>query len=54
MTYDNNMGIHHALNTCLKEANGEYIARQDDDDLSKPKRLKVQLEFLDGIKNTQW
>ncbi len=46
LTYDNNMGIHHALNTCLKEAKGEYIARQDDD-LSKPERLKVQLEFLD-------
>lgn len=47
LTYDNNMGLHHALNTCLKEAKGEYIARQDDDDLSKPERLKVQLEFLD-------
>lgn len=40
------MGLHHALNTCLKVATGEYIARQDDDDLSKPERLKNQLEFL--------
>lgn len=46
LTYDNNVGLHHALNTCLKVATGEYIARQDDDDLSKPERLKNQLEFL--------
>lgn len=46
LTYDNNIGLHHALNTCLKAAKGEYIARQDDDDLSKPERLVKQLEFL--------
>ena len=32
---------------CLKEAQGTYIARQDDDDISLKDRLKKQVDFLD-------
>ena len=36
----------HALNECLAVSQGKYIARQDDDDVSKPERLKKQVQFL--------
>lgn len=47
VSYKKNRGLNHTLNRCLSVAIGEYIARQDDDDISKPKRLEKQLEFLD-------
>lgn len=47
VAYKKNRGVNHALNRCLSVAIGEYIARQDDDDISKPKRLEKQVEFLD-------
>ena len=45
---DRNLGLAAALNRCLEIASGEYLARQDADDVSVPARLKVQVEFLDG------
>lgn len=36
-----------SLNHCLEHATGEYIARMDGDDLSKPDRLQKQCDFLD-------
>lgn len=42
-----NQGLAYALNECLKEAKGIYIARMDADDMSDPERLKAQKEFLD-------
>ncbi len=39
-------GIVNALNTGLASANGDYIARMDDDDISHPDRLSAQLEHL--------
>jgi hypothetical protein len=39
-------GISSALNTGLRHARGEFIARQDADDLSVPTRLARQLAFL--------
>lgn len=33
ISYDKNKGLNYALNMCLKEAKGTYIARQDDDDI---------------------
>ncbi len=45
ITYKKNQGLAHALNECLKVSRGKYIARQDDDDESKPQRLKILFEF---------
>ena len=35
------------LNRCIREAKGQWIARQDDDDWSRPDRLEKQLDFLE-------
>lgn len=40
-------GLGAALNHGIKHANGEYIARIDDDDLALPTRLEKQVAFLD-------
>lgn len=34
------------LNACLKASNGDWIARMDDDDHSRPRRLEKQLDYL--------
>ena len=44
---DKNHGLAYSLNACLDKAKGEFVARQDDDDISKRDRLKKQMEFLD-------
>lgn len=41
-----NVGLTKALNAGLKLARGAYLARQDADDVSGPRRLAAQLEFL--------
>lgn len=48
LTYEKNRGLNHALNVCIQAAKGEYIARQDDDDISKPNRFQKQVEFLES------
>lgn len=48
LTYEKNQGLNYALNICLKEAKGEYIARQDDDDISNYRRLEKEVTFLDA------
>jgi glycosyltransferase involved in cell wall biosynthesis len=40
-------GLTSALNLGIKAAAGKYIARQDDDDISLPDRLQVQVGFLE-------
>jgi len=44
---EKNIGLTKSLNKALKLARGEYIARQDGDDISLPQRFERQLEFLD-------
>jgi len=44
---DTRRGRAPCLNQVVKEADGEYIAQQDFDDVSFPDRLKIQKEFLD-------
>jgi glycosyltransferase involved in cell wall biosynthesis len=41
-----NIGLTAALNRGLREAKGEFIARQDADDISHPRRFSRQLAFL--------
>ena len=48
LSYESNKGLSFALNTCLAEASGEYIARQDDDDISALDRLEKEVDFLDS------
>lgn len=43
-----NQGIALALNKGLSLARGEYIAKMDDDDISLPKRLEVQVKYMDS------
>ncbi len=43
-----NIGLPKSLNLGLRRAKGEYVARQDADDLSAPLRLEAQVEFLDS------
>lgn len=47
-----NSGLAYSLNRCLKRANGKYIARQDDDDISKSDRLDKEIAFLE--KNSKY
>lgn len=42
-----NMGLNYTLNKCIKYAKGEYLARQDGDDVSLPTRFEKQVKFLD-------
>lgn len=46
LSYDDNKGLAYALNFCIDYAKGEYLARQDDDDISYPDRLQKQVKFL--------
>ena len=42
-----NQGLNKTLNHCLEHARGEYVARMDGDDISMPKRLEMEVAFLD-------
>ncbi|MEW9571164.1 glycosyltransferase family 2 protein [Rhodanobacter sp. Si-c] len=43
-----NRGIVHALNTMLRTARGDYIARMDGDDVCLPHRFERQLRFIEA------
>lgn len=42
-----NIGIAYSLNKGINIANGDYIARQDQDDISLPERFMVQVNYLE-------
>ena len=44
---ERNMGLSRSLNRGICLARGEYVARQDADDLSHPDRLRRQVEYLE-------
>ena len=44
---ESNIGLIKTLNKGLKLSNGKYIARMDCDDVSLPKRLSVQINFME-------
>ena len=46
INFSKNMGIAAALNNGLNVAKGDYIARQDQDDISHPERFMLQVEYL--------
>ena len=43
-----NRGLPYSLNTGFAQAQGEYIARMDADDIAVPHRLATQLAFMDA------
>ena len=45
-TRGKNRGLAWALNRCMEEARGEYIARMDADDICEPGRFERQYEYL--------
>lgn len=45
---EENLGLARTLNRGVRLAQGEYIARQDADDLSYPERLAEEIAFLDA------
>jgi glycosyltransferase involved in cell wall biosynthesis len=47
VTNPENLGLTRSLNVGVARARGEYVARQDADDISAPERLAQQVAFLD-------
>ncbi len=46
LQHETNQKLSSTLNHCLQIARGDFIARQDADDISHPTRLAKQLDFL--------
>ena len=49
--HQENQGLATTLNRAISLAHGEYLARQDQDDLSLPQRIEKQVRFLDAHPN---
>lgn len=47
-----NHGLAYALNQCIKEASGKYLARMDADDICLPERLTRQYAYLESHPET--
>jgi glycosyltransferase involved in cell wall biosynthesis len=45
---EENLGLTRSLNKGLQIAQGEFVARQDADDISEPERLQHQVDFLEA------
>ena len=48
---EHNLGLIAALNKGLQMARGEYVARMDADDISLPRRLERQLDYMERHRN---
>jgi glycosyltransferase involved in cell wall biosynthesis len=48
LSYKENKGLANALNTCIMASKGNFIARQDADDISDIDRIQKQVEFLEN------
>ena len=46
ISYQQGRGLAYALNRCIKASTGEYIARQDHDDISEPTRFQAKVRFI--------
>lgn len=46
VVHQKNSGLTRALNTGLALCRGQWIARQDDDDISLPQRLEKQVQYV--------
>lgn len=44
---EKNLGLATTLNNCIDLAQGDYIARMDDDDFSYEDRFQIQVDFLE-------
>lgn len=58
ITHEQNQGLIPCLNQGIQQAHGQYLARMDSDDISLPRRLELQANYLDahtsiGIVGTQ-
>lgn len=49
--YKTNSGLADSLNFGISKSKGQYIARQDQDDISYPTRFEKQVKFLEENKN---
>src|SRR5659263_168424 len=47
-----NIGLTKSLNIGLSLASGEYVARQDADDISYPTRIEKQIEYFETYPHT--
>ena len=45
---EKNVGLSNVLNVGIEMARGKYIARMDSDDVSLPRRLQIQVEYLEA------
>lgn len=48
LSNETNLGLAASLNRGLLRARGEFIARQDDDDISMPDRLELELAYMES------
>lgn len=51
--HEKNQGLATALNSCLREVTGDYVARMDGDDRSMPERFAMQVQFLETHSDVQ-
>lgn len=51
IVHEENKGLPNSLNEGIRQAKGKYIARMDSDDISRPNRLKIQVDFMNRHEN---